>query len=170
MARTVELTVNGRKHELVVEDAELLVDVIRDRLGLTGTKKSCETGECGCCTVLLDGQAVNSCMVLTVEVDGHAVDTVEGLERDHQLHPLQTAFIENSAIQCGFCTPGMLMSAKALLDSNSKPTEDEVRRAITGNYCRCTGYVRPVKAILEAARTSPAGAPTGSKAAKGGTR
>lgn len=152
MTRKIRLTVNGQDHEVTVEDSEILVDVIRHRLGLTGTKKSCETGECGCCTVILDGCAVNSCLILAVEADGSSIMTVEGLGQNGELHPLQEAFIKMGAIQCGFCTPGMLMATKALLDRNPMPSEDEVRRAITGNLCRCTGYVKIVAAVLQAAQ------------------
>jgi carbon-monoxide dehydrogenase small subunit len=145
--------VNGDPRSLVVKTNTLLVNVLRDDLNLTGTKKGCELGDCGSCTVLLDGKPVNSCLVLAAEADGHEITTVEGIARNGQLDKLHKAFIDHAAIQCGFCTPGMILSAKALLTSNPHPTEQEVREAIAGNLCRCTGYVNIVKAILSAAAT-----------------
>jgi carbon-monoxide dehydrogenase small subunit len=151
MLHEITLTVNGDPYTIAVRSNHTLLKVLRDQLGLTGTKIGCENGECGACTVLLDGEPVNSCLVLAVEADGHEVETVESLSKGEQLHPLQQAFIDHNAIQCGFCTPGMLMTAKGLLDRKPHPTEDEVREAITGNLCRCTGYIRIVDAILDAA-------------------
>ena len=135
----------------MVEPWQTLLDTLRYDLGLTGTKEGCGDGNCGSCTVLLDGQAVNSCLVLAIEADGHEITTIEGLCQGGKLHPLQQAFIDEGAVQCGFCTPGMILTAKALLDSNPHPTEVEVRLAITGNLCRCTGYDKIVRAILKAA-------------------
>jgi carbon-monoxide dehydrogenase small subunit len=149
----IHLIVNSDPCSLVVKTNTLLVNVLRDHLNLTGTKKGCELGDCGSCTVLLDGKPVNSCLVLAVEADGHEITTVEGIAQNDQLDTLQKAFIDHAAIQCGFCTPGMILSAKALLTSNPHPTEQEVREAIAGNLCRCTGYVNIVKAILSAAAT-----------------
>jgi carbon-monoxide dehydrogenase small subunit len=149
----IHLIVNNERYSLVVKANTLLVNVLRDHFNLTGTKKGCELGDCGSCTVLLDGKPVNSCLVLAVEADGHEITTVEGIALNDQLDPLQKAFIDHAAIQCGFCTPGMILSAKALLTSNPHPTEQEVRKAIAGNLCRCTGYVNIVKAILSAAAT-----------------
>jgi carbon-monoxide dehydrogenase small subunit len=149
----IHLIINNERYSLVVKANTLLVNVLRDHLNLTGTKKGCELGDCGSCTVLLDGKPVNSCLVLAVEADGHEITTVEGIALNDQLDPLQKAFIDHAAIQCGFCTPGMILSAKALLTSNPHPTEQEVREAIAGNLCRCTGYVNIVKAILSAAAT-----------------
>jgi carbon-monoxide dehydrogenase small subunit len=149
----IHLIVNGDPCSLVVKANTLLVNVLRDDLNLTGTKKGCELGDCGSCTVLLDGKPVDSCLVLAVEVDGHEITTGEGVAQSDQLDKLQKAFIDHAAIQCGFCTPGMILSAKALLTSNPHPTEQEVREAIAGNLCRCTGYVNIVKAILSAAAT-----------------
>jgi len=147
MERKVSFTVNGRATALSVHPYERLVDVLRERLDLTGTKEGCGAGECGACTVLIDDEAVNSCLVLAVEVDGRRVTTVEGLSNYLELSDLQQAFVDEGAIQCGFCTPGMLMSAKALLDRNKTPTVPEIREAISGNLCRCTGYERIVVAV-----------------------
>lgn len=151
MKRMVHFTLNGEKVEAEVEPWWTLLKVIRDTFGLTGTKEGCGYGECGACTVLMDGLAVNSCLVLASRAEGKDVLTVEGLlSRDGELHPLQKAFMQKGAIQCGFCTPGMILSAKALLDRNENPTEEEVKKAIVGNLCRCTGYVK----IIEAIRTA----------------
>ncbi|MHB8917326.1 MAG: (2Fe-2S)-binding protein [Desulfocucumaceae bacterium] len=147
----VSLTVNGDDHSVVVKANALLVNVLRDQLDLTGTKKGCELGDCGSCTVLLDGRPVNSCIVLAVEADGRSITTIEGVARSEKLDKIQEVFVNNAAVQCGYCTPGMIMSAKALLAKNPSPTEQEVREAISGNLCRCTGYVNIVKAVLEAA-------------------
>jgi len=147
----VTLVVNGDEYTVAVKANTLLVNVLRDLLDLTGTKKGCELGDCGSCTVLLDGRPVNSCLVLAVEADGHEVTTIEGVSQNDKLDRIQESFIENAAIQCGYCTPGMILSAKALLTRNPHPTEREVREAIAGNLCRCTGYVNIVKAILAAA-------------------
>ena len=146
----VKLTVNGVEHRTEVEDHWTLVEVLRDHLSLTGTKIGCDRGECGACTVLLDGQPVYSCSQLAVWADGRSITTVEGLAHDGHLHPLQEAFIEHDGPQCGFCTSGQLMSAKALLDRNPHPTADEVRAAMTGNICRCSNYNRYVEAVLAA--------------------
>jgi carbon-monoxide dehydrogenase small subunit len=143
----ITLTVNGSVEILEVEPHRTLLQVLREDLALTGPKIGCEAGECGACTVLFDGKAVNSCLVLAVEADGHEIVTVEGLSNNGQLDPLQRAFIDHNAVQCGFCTPGMLISARALLDRNPHPTEAEIRQAIAGNLCRCTGYTRIVRAI-----------------------
>lgn len=143
----VTLTVNKKEHNLKVEPDERLLDTLRDRLNLTGVKEGCSIGECGACTVILDGKAVNSCMVYTFQVNGSQVLTVEGLETNGQLDPLQEAFIDHQAVQCGFCTPGMLMSAKALLNENPDPNREEIKTAIEGNLCRCTGYQQIIEAI-----------------------
>ncbi|MGM0689209.1 MAG: (2Fe-2S)-binding protein [Bacillota bacterium] len=147
----VSITVNGIKYTRMIKANSLLVNFLRDDLNLTGTKRACGQGDCGACTVLLDGKPVNSCMVLTISVNGREVTTVEGLAADAKLDILQEKFIEHSAPQCGFCAPGILMSAKALLMNNPHPTEHEVREAIGGNLCRCTGYIHYVEAILDAA-------------------
>jgi aerobic-type carbon monoxide dehydrogenase small subunit (CoxS/CutS family) len=154
---TITLTVNGTARQVEVEDRWTLAELLRDHLGLTGTKLGCERGECGACTVLLDDQAVYSCSQLAVWAAGRSVMTVEGLAGDGKLHPLQQAFVEHDAPQCGFCTSGQLMSAKALLDVNPHPTADEVRTALVGNLCRCANYNRYVEAIVAvgAGRTSP---------------
>jgi aerobic carbon-monoxide dehydrogenase small subunit len=145
------LSVNGRTHELHVPAETRLIELLRDDLGLTGTKEGCGEGECGACTVIVDGRAVNSCLVLAQQVRGSEIVTVEGLAEAGELDVLQAAFVRQGAVQCGFCTPGMLMSAKALLDENPGPTEQEIREAIAGNLCRCTGYAAIVAAIREAA-------------------
>ena len=144
---TISLTVNGVRHSAEVEPRLLLVHLLRDVLNLTGTHIGCDTSNCGACTVLLDSVAVKSCTLLAVQADGSQVETVEGLEQAGQLHPLQEGFWQEHGLQCGFCTPGMLMVSKALLAANPSPTEDEIRRGISGNLCRCTGYVNIVRAI-----------------------
>lgn len=151
---TITVTVNGTSERLEIPSNMTLLQMLRERLALTGTKNGCEAGECGACTVLLDGEPVNSCMVLAAETDGREVLTVEGLAGDGQLSPLQEAFVEHNAVQCGFCTPGMLVSATALLRRNPDPTEEEIKEALVGNLCRCTGYVRIVEAVRTAARRS----------------
>jgi aerobic carbon-monoxide dehydrogenase small subunit len=150
-SKFVTVEVNGVSYERDVEARRLLVHFIRDDLELTGTHVGCDTGNCGACTVLLDGHAVKSCMMLAIQADGAKIDTVEGLASGGELHPLQQAFGAHHALQCGYCTPGMLMSAKYLLDSNPEPTDHEIRKAIQGNICRCTGYVNIVEAIKSAA-------------------
>ncbi|HVT60419.1 MAG TPA: (2Fe-2S)-binding protein [Thermoanaerobaculia bacterium] len=152
-AHTVELTVNGRAYRSEVEPRLLLSDFLRHELGLTGTHVGCEHGVCGACTVLLDGEPVRSCLLLAVQAAGHAVETVEGLASSaHQLHPLQQAFWEAHGLQCGFCTPGFLMTLVPFLAEHPEPSEDEIRHAISGNLCRCTGYQHIVDAVLLAAR------------------
>jgi carbon-monoxide dehydrogenase small subunit len=146
--RRVSLSVNGAPHELDLEPRELLVYVLRDRLGLTGTNVGCDTSSCGSCTVLIDGEAVKSCTVLGVQADGAVITTIEGLAQDGELHPVQQAFHEQHALQCGFCTPGMVLAAVSLLADNPTPSEEEVRRGLEGNLCRCTGYQNIVKAVL----------------------
>ena len=148
----ISVEVNDERHERDVEARRLLVHFLRDDLDLTGTHVGCDTGNCGACTVIVDGVAVKSCMMLAVQADGSRIETVEGLAPDGELHPLQQAFSSFHALQCGYCTPGMLMSAKHLLDNNPEPTEGEIRRAIQGNICRCTGYVNIVEAIASAAK------------------
>jgi aerobic-type carbon monoxide dehydrogenase small subunit (CoxS/CutS family) len=149
---TISVEVNGQRYEREVEARRLLVHFIRDDLDLTGTHVGCDTGNCGACSVIVNGTLVKSCMMLAVQADGATIQTVESLSPDGELHPLQQAFSEHHALQCGYCTPGMLMSAKALLDANPEPTEHEIRRAIQGNICRCTGYVNIVEAIAAAAK------------------
>lgn len=151
MNHIISFTLNGEYTEAMVQDNMTLLDFIRDTLNLTGTKKGCEEGECGACTVMLNGKPVNSCLVLAREINGKELLTIEGLSKNGQLNPIQQAFIDKWALQCGYCTPGMIMSAKALLDSNPNPTEYEIRDAIAGNLCRCTGYAKIVDAIREAA-------------------
>ena len=148
----IEITVNGRKRQFDVEPNKLLLNLVRDELYLTGTKYGCGIGECGACTVHLEGEAVLACMVLAVDADGKQVDTIEGVAEDGNLDPIQESFIEEGAIQCGFCTPGFIMTTKALLKENPKPTEDEIRKYLKGNYCRCTGYVNIINAVQSAAK------------------
>ncbi|BBO86228.1 oxidoreductase [Desulfosarcina ovata subsp. sediminis] len=147
MKKLIKLTVNDREYEMAVEPNLSLTDLIRYELKLTGTKKGCETGDCGACTVILDGIPVNSCLVLAVQANGRKVETIEGLANEAGLHPVQDAFVEHGAIQCGFCSSGMIMSAKHLLDKNPKPEESEIRASISGNLCRCTGYQKIIDAI-----------------------
>jgi carbon-monoxide dehydrogenase small subunit len=150
--KQVRLTVNGALYELSIRPWETLLEVIRDDLGLTGTKEGCGVGECGACTVIMDGKTVNSCLVLAAEADGKQITTIEGLTNGDELHPIQEAFIKHGGLQCGFCTPGMIMSAKALLDRNPNPSEEEIRRGIAGNFCRCTGYTKIIESIKAAAK------------------
>jgi len=152
----ITMFVNGEPEILTVQGHRTLLQVLREQLAITGTKDGCSAGECGACTVLMDGEPVNSCMVLAVECDGHEITTVEGLADDGQLSALQAAFVEHNAVQCGFCTPGMLISAHALLQRNPSPSEQEIREALVGNLCRCTGYLRIIKAIQTAAKKGEA--------------
>lgn len=148
----VRFRVNGQDIELDIEPMATLLDILREQLGLTGTKKGCGAGDCGACTVIMDKKAILSCLTPAMQVTGREITTVEGLSRNGELHPLQEAFIECGAVQCGFCTPGMLLSAKALLDQNPSPTQEEVRMAISGNLCRCTGYKKIIDAIMLASK------------------
>jgi carbon-monoxide dehydrogenase small subunit len=149
--RIIQLTVNGEEYEVAVAPNRTLLEVLRDDLYLTGTKEGCGEGACGTCTVLLDGKPVRSCLTLAVEVQAREITTIEGLAPMGELHPVQKAFVEYGAIQCGFCSPGMILTTKALLDENPRPTEKEARQAISGNVCRCTGYAKIVEAMLKAA-------------------
>jgi carbon-monoxide dehydrogenase small subunit len=149
--QTITTTVNGARERLDVPSNMTLLQMLREKLALTGTKNGCEAGECGACTVLVDGEPVNSCMMLAVEADGCEILTVEGLAPEGHLSPLQQAFVEHNAVQCGFCTPGMLMSAHALLQRNPNPTDEQIKQALVGNLCRCTGYVRIIRAVRAAA-------------------
>jgi aerobic carbon-monoxide dehydrogenase small subunit len=151
MKKMITLNVNNREYDLVIPVNQTLTQVLREHLKLTGTKQGCSVGDCGSCTVLLDGEPVNSCLVLAVEADGRRIQTIEGLAEDGKLHPVQQAFVELGGIQCGFCSPGMILTAKALLDKNPNPTESEIREAISGNLCRCTGYQKIVESIQAAA-------------------
>ena len=148
----IKLTVNGEEHEMAVAPAERLVDVLRERLGLTGTKEGCGEGECGACTINMNGEAVLSCLLLAVQADGATILTIEGLQNGLDLHPLQTAFLSESAVQCGYCTPGMIMAGHALIEQDRNPDETKVKTCLANNLCRCTGYEQPVKAVLKAAR------------------
>jgi aerobic carbon-monoxide dehydrogenase small subunit len=151
LKKEIMLKVNGEERVVVVEPRQTLLEILRNDLGLTGTKEGCGNGNCGTCTVLLDGKAVSSCLVLAVEAEGQEITTIEGLAQAGKIHPLQQAFIEEGAIQCGFCSPGMILTAKAFLDSNPHPTEAQIRQAISGNLCRCTGYDKIVRAITKVA-------------------
>jgi carbon-monoxide dehydrogenase small subunit len=148
----ISIRVNGESHELLVAPNSTMTEVLREDLGLTGTKHGCGEGECGSCTVLLDGAPVNSCLVLAAQIDGHDITTIEGVADGNDLHPIQQAFVDQGAVQCGFCTPGMVLSAKALLDQKKRPSEHEIRSAISGNLCRCTGYQKIVDAVQAAGR------------------
>jgi aerobic carbon-monoxide dehydrogenase small subunit len=152
MKTILQLVVNGESVEAAVEPNQTLLQFLREDLGLTGTKHGCGLGDCGACTVILDGSPVNACLVLAVQARGREVLTIEGLAENGKLHPIQQAFVDKGAIQCGFCTPGMILSAKALLDEKPEPSEPEIRTAISGNLCRCTGYQKIVEAIQEAAK------------------
>ena len=150
MKRIINLHVNGEEFEVLTQVHKTLLEVLREDLGLTGTKRGCDLGTCGACTVLIEGKPFLSCLTLAVDVQGKKIITIEGLADERKPHPLQEAFVEKGAIQCGFCTPGMILTAKALLDENPHPSEIEVKRAISGNLCRCTGYIKIVEAILSA--------------------
>ncbi len=147
MKKIINLTINDQAYEIAVATNKTLADMLRYDLKLTGTKKGCDTGDCGACTVILNGDAVNSCLVLAVQTDGAVIETIEGLATEEGLHPIQEAFVEKGAIQCGFCSPGMILSTKNLLDKNPNPTEAEIREGISGNLCRCTGYQKIFEAI-----------------------
>ena len=148
MKRIITLNVNGEDFEVLIEVHRTLLEVLREDLGLTGTKRGCDLGTCGACTVLIEGKPYLSCLTLAVDVQGKKIVTIEGLAQGEEIHPLQKAFVEKGAIQCGFCTPGMILTAKAFLDENPHPSEEEVKKAISGNLCRCTGYIKIVEAIL----------------------
>ncbi|HEX9442978.1 MAG TPA: (2Fe-2S)-binding protein [Candidatus Binatia bacterium] len=152
MKKKIQLTLNGQGRDLDVPSHRLLLDLLRDEIGLTGTKEGCGTGDCGACTVLLNGKAVNSCLIFSGELDGADIVTIEGLKLGPELHPVQQAFVQDGGVQCGYCTSGMLMMSKALLDENPDPSEEEIRFALSGNLCRCTGYAKIVQAVQDAAR------------------
>ena len=147
----VTTTINGEEAEYLCEPQETLLDVLRDEVGLTGTKEGCSSGDCGACSVMLDGRLVCSCLVLGVEAEGKSIETIEGMAIGDELHPLQQKFLEEAALQCGFCTPGVLVAAKALLERNDNPTETEVRYWLAGNLCRCTGYDKIIRAVMDTA-------------------
>ena len=155
MDNKITLTINSKVYELRVESNQTLSEVLRDQLRLTGTKVGCNMGDCGACAVIMDGKPVNACLVLAVQANGREILTVEGLADERDLHPIQRAFLEKGAVQCGFCTPGMLLSAKGLLDQNPTPSEEEIKMAISGNLCRCTGYIKIIEAIKSASEAYP---------------
>lgn len=148
----MKIRVNGRDYKIEAKPWRTLLEVLRNELGFTGTKEGCGTGSCGSCTVLMDGQAVNACLVFIAETKGKEITTIEGLAQEGKLHPLQQAFMDEGAVQCGFCTPGVILTAKAFLDSNPEPSESQIREAIAGNLCRCTGYDKIIRAIMSAAQ------------------
>ena len=152
MKQLIELRVNGEAREVFVEPYKTLLQVLREDLGFTGTKEGCNTGSCGSCTVLIDGKAVKSCLILVPQAKGKEITTIEGLGTPEALHPIQQAFVDHFAVQCGYCTPGMILSAKALLDENPSPTEADVKKALHGNLCRCTGYTKIIEAVLAASK------------------
>jgi len=153
--KIITLTVNDTAYEVAVTPWQTLLDVLRDELGLIGTKKGCDVGTCGVCTVIMEGKAVLSCLLLAIECEGHNITTIEGISSPDSLHPIQTSFIENGAIQCGFCTPGIIMTSKALLDENPQPTDDQIKEALAGTFCRCTGHIKIMEAVKKVAQ--PAG-------------
>jgi carbon-monoxide dehydrogenase small subunit len=148
----IKLNVNGKDYDLEIEEDLRLIDLLRDRLGFTGTKEGCGEGECGACTVILEGKTVNSCLLLAIQAHGKEITTIEGIGKEDDLHPIQESFLENGAVQCGYCIPGMVLSAKALLDKNKNPTRKDIREAISGNLCRCTGYEKIVDSIEKASK------------------
>jgi len=153
LKQLIKLQINGESYEAAVEPWRTLLEVIRDTIALTGTKRGCDEGDCGACTVLMNGRAVNACLILAVEAQDKEITTIEGLADGDKLHPIQAAFVAHGGLQCGFCTPGMILSAKAFLEKKSRPTEEEIKFAIAGNLCRCTGYVKIIESIQAAAKT-----------------
>lgn len=152
MKRLIRLIVNEDPYEVMIKPSETLLEVLKNKLGLTGAKHACDTGKCGACTVLIDGKPVRSCLTLAISVRDREITTIEGLAKGEELHPLQRAFIEHGAVQCGFCTPGMILFTKSFLEENPKPQDEEIRKALSGNICRCTGYVKIIEAIQAAAK------------------
>ena len=150
--KTIELNVNGKNHKVEIEEDMRLIDVLRDKLGLIGTKEGCGEGECGACTVIMDGETVASCLVMAFQAEGKKILTIEGLSDENGIDPIQQAFLDEGAVQCGFCIPGMVLSSKALLDKNPSPSRYEIKEAISGNLCRCTGYTKIVNAVEKAAK------------------
>jgi carbon-monoxide dehydrogenase small subunit len=150
--KQITIEVNGETHQLLVKPSATLLDIIREDLSLTGAKEGCGEGECGACTVLMDGLAVNACLILAVEANGKHITTIEGLSHGGTLHPIQQAFVDIGGLQCGFCTPGMILSTKALLDKNQNPTDQEIRKGLEGNFCRCTGYTKIIESVKVAAQ------------------
>jgi aerobic carbon-monoxide dehydrogenase small subunit len=157
MKKPTRLRVNGLDYDVLTEPNRTLLDVLRDEIGLTGTKKGCDNGECGACTVIMNSEAILSCLVLTIQVHGKEIITIEGLARGGKLDPVQDAFVKYGAIQCGFCTPGMIMASRALLDKNPHPSDEEIKRCLSGNLCRCTGYVKIIEAVRKASTMEVSG-------------
>jgi len=151
MRQLIELNINGETKEVAIKEHSTLLQVLRNDLRMTGSKRGCDHGECGSCTVLVDGKAVLSCLQLAVSMQGKRIETIEGLAKGGELHPLQRSFLENGAVQCGFCSPGMILTAKALIDANPRPTDEDIKRAIGGNYCRCTGYSQIIESVKKVA-------------------
>lgn len=147
MKRILLLNINGNSYEVAINPWQTLLDVLRDELRLIGTKKGCDIGTCGVCTVIMDGKAILSCLTLAIECEGYSITTIEGISTSESLHPIQKSFIENGAVQCGFCTPGIVMTSKALLDGNPKPDDDEIKDALSGTFCRCTGHIKIMEAV-----------------------
>lgn len=147
----ITIFVNGQRHELLIKPWATLLDVLREDLGLTGTKEGCGVGECGACTVIMEGRIVNACLILAAEAREKEIITIEGMAKGEELHPIQQAFVDIGGLQCGFCTPGMVLSTKALLDKNQNPTDEEIRKGLEGNFCRCTGYTKIIESVREAA-------------------
>jgi aerobic carbon-monoxide dehydrogenase small subunit len=163
----VQTRINGKETDFLCEPRQSLLEVLRDELRLTGTKEGCNNGNCGACNVMLDGRLVNACLVIAVEVEGHEVGTIEGVASPQSLHPLQQKFLEDAALQCGICTPGFIVAARALLERNPRPTEHQVRHWLAGNLCRCTGYDKIIRAVLDAAAVPPSRGPTGTPSSVG---
>ncbi len=159
MKQLITLNVNGDQFEVAVKPSDLLIDVLRDKLGLMGTKQGCDTGKCGACTVIMDGRSIRSCLIFAIAAQGSSITTIEGLAPLDGMHPLQRSFVDHGAIQCGFCTPGMIMFAKAFLDENPHPSREEIQEALTANVCRCTGYVKIIEAVEAVARGDYAALP-----------
>ena len=157
MKTILSLNVNGNDYEVAINPWQTLLDVLRDELGLIGTKRGCGIGTCGLCTIIMDGKAILSCLTLAIECEGHTITTIEGISTAESLHPVQQSFIDNGAVQCGYCTPGIVMTAKALLDENPRPDDDEIKDALSGTFCRCTGHIKIMEAVKKVSQTEDEG-------------